>query len=133
MRRFSGWTSDAVDKIAGRIALRATKRPTGTSKYRNTRVEYDGMSFDSRKEMERWIFLKAQERAGLIHGLERQIDFSIEVNGMHICTYRCDATYIENSVRIVEDTKSVFTRKLPVYRLKKKLLLAVRGIDIKEV
>jgi len=35
--------------------------------------------------------------------------------------------------RVVEDVKSEFTRKDPVYRLKYKLMKACHGIDIREV
>jgi hypothetical protein len=50
-----------------------------------------------------------------------------------VCKYISDFVYLENGQKIVEDVKSEYTRKLPVYRLKKKLVKAVHGIDIKEV
>jgi hypothetical protein len=57
------------------------------------------------------------------------------VNGAKITTYVADFQYrlIERNVLITEDVKSDATRKLPVYRLKKKLVLACTGIVISEI
>lgn len=73
------------------------------------------------------------EAAGLIAGLRRQVRFPLKVNGVRVCVYVSDFVYIEGRRRVVEDVKSEFTRKLPVYRLKRKLMLAVYGIAIREV
>lgn len=57
----------------------------------------------------------------------------VTANGIKICVYIADYIYIENGRSVVEDVKSAFTAKLPVYRLKKKLLSALLGIEIREV
>ena len=103
------------------------------AKYRNTKVEVDGILFDSIKEGKRYKELKLMERANVIHTIECQKVFKIEVNGMHICKYIADFAYIENNSLVVEDVKSYVTAKLPVYRLKKKLLQATHGITVQEV
>jgi hypothetical protein len=56
------------------------------------------------------------------------------VNGELIAKYISDAEYTDckTGKHIVEDTKSPMTKKLPLYRLKKKLLHALHGIVILE-
>ena len=106
-------------------------------KYRNTKVEIDGLKFDSKKEAAHYHVLKLRERAGEIHGLELQPKFSLDINGIHICNYVADFAYYEtttfDNVYRVEDVKSAMTRKLPVYRLKMKMMKAIHGIIIQEI
>ena len=103
------------------------------SKFRNRRVEVDGLKFDSVKESKRWAELQFMERAGEIKNLQRQVRIPIVINGVKVCTYVADYVYDEMAGRVVEDVKSAFTRKDPVYRLKNKLMKACHGIDIREV
>ena len=103
------------------------------SKYFNKKTNADGLRFDSKKESVRWLQLKQQEADGLITKLERQVNFDCIVNWQKICKYVADFTYYNKSgVFIVEDVKSSFSKKMPVYRIKKKLLKACYGIDIFE-
>jgi len=99
------------------------------SKYRNNKVTVDGIKFDSQKEAGRWLQLKLLK----VTDLQRQVKFPIVINDQKICKYVADFTYYKNGKLIVEDVKSEFTKKLPVYRLKKKLLKAVLGIEITEI
>lgn len=101
------------------------------SKFRNRRVEVDGLKFDSVKESKRWAELQFMERAGEIKNLQRQVRIPIVINGIKVCTYVADFTYDELAGHVVEDVKSVFTRKDALFRLKAKLLKAVLGIDIR--
>jgi hypothetical protein len=101
-------------------------------KYRNKKTVVDGISFDSIREANRYAELVLLERSGVIQNLRRQVRFPLSVNGQLICTYVADAVYIENGHEIVEDTKSPVTRKLPVFRIKSKLLRALYGIAIRE-
>ncbi len=118
---------DSLDRLANVPVLRkAPKRP----KYGNVKTN----GFDSKKEAARWEVLSAMQRSGLISNLLKQVMYNIYVGGIHICDYIADFVYTDaEGKRIVEDVKSPITRKNPVYRLKKKLMLAVHGIDIKEV
>jgi len=102
------------------------------SKYRNIKVEYDGVHFDSKRERDRYQELKLLERAGEIRDLILQPAFPLIVNGHKIGTYRGDFQYTEcaSGEQIVEDVKGVRT---PVYRLKKKIVAALYGIEIREV
>jgi hypothetical protein len=93
----------------------------------------DGLRFDSRKEAARWGELCLLRDAGVISGLRRQVRIPIRVKGVTVCRYVADAVYIEGGRRVVEDVKSPATRRLAVYRLKRRLLAAVYGIQIREV
>lgn len=108
-------------------------------KYRNIPTVFDGVTFASKKEARRYQELKLLERAGEITGLELQPKWPLVVNGVGIAKYHGDFAYRDNKHRmeingklIVEDVKSTAT-KTPVYKLKKKLMKAIYGIDIKEV
>lgn len=102
------------------------------TKFGNVKTEVDGLAFDSRKEASRWVILVALQRGGAISGLQRQVRFPIRVNDVVIARYVADFVYIEAGQRIVEDVKSKFTAKNPMYRLKKKCMAAM-GIEIQEV
>ena len=99
------------------------------TKYGNCPVVVDSIRFASQREARRYAELKRLQRAGKISDLELQPAFPVRVNGRHICTYRADFAYVEEGRRIVEDVKGVRT---PVYRLKKKLVEAIYGIEIQE-
>ena len=101
-------------------------------KYRNRKTVVDGITFDSAKEARRWIELTLLDKAGAISNLRRQVRFPLSVNGQLICTYIADFCYTENGHEIVEDVKSAHTRKLPVFRIKYKLMRAIHGVAIRE-
>ncbi len=112
---------------------RAIGKKNGGNKYLNKKVYFNGIKFDSRKEAQRYSYLKVMEHSGVIRQLKLQVVFPIVVNGVKICKYIADFTYTEKEILVCEDVKSEFTRKLPVYRLKKKLMKAIHGIEIREV
>jgi len=111
----------------------STKKPQKKAKYNNVKVEFDGKIFDSMKERDRYISLRYLVGAGDITELECQVTFRLESDDKKICDYVADFVYQRNGEMIVEDVKSAMTRRLAVYRLKKKLLLAQYKIEIKEV
>lgn len=104
-------------------------------KYRNIPIEVDGIHFDSKKEARRYGELLWLVKAGLIRDLRDHAPFRLEVNGVHICDYRCDFVYldVETEKTVVEDVKSEVTRKLPLYVAKKRLMKACLNIDIVEI
>lgn len=102
-------------------------------KYGNKKTEVAGKVLDSKGEARRYQDLLLLEKSGAITDLKRQVRFRIEVNGHHICDYVADFVYVEGGARVVEDYKSDETRKIERYRLKKKLMRAVHGIEIREV
>jgi Protein of unknown function (DUF1064). len=106
------------------------------NKYRNIK---DG-DFDSKKEKARYADLLLLERGGVITGLKRQVPFTLiprqdDENGKMIerpVAYIADFVYNLNGEQIVEDTKSPATRKDKAYVIKRKLMLFIHGIRIRE-
>lgn len=103
-------------------------------KYGAKRVKLDGFLFDSKKEANRYGELKLLELRGEICNLEVHPRFPLVVNGVLVCTYVADFRYVNLKPRLprltVEDTKGVRTQ---LYKLKKKLMLALHRIEIVEV
>ena len=106
------------------------------SKYGAKKVTIDGITFDSRKEANRWLELSSLERAGKVSNLQRQVKFELlpsqRVNGKVVeraVNYMADFVYEENGHKVVEDTKGF---KTPEYIIKRKLMLWVHQIQVKE-
>ena len=111
----------------------STKKPQKRAKYNNIKVEFDGKIFDSQKERDRYITLRYLVGTGEITELECQVTFRLESEDKKVCDYIADFVYQRNNATVVEDVKSTATRRLAVYRLKKKLMQANYNIEIKEV
>lgn len=110
------------------------------SKMHNKKVEIDGYKFDSIKESERYMELKVLYRKKIIKNLCLQPSFKIvdrvKFNGKTLCArkYIADFMYFEDGVQVVEDVKSEYTIKDPVYTLKRQLfLLQHPEIDFREI
>lgn len=123
------------------------------SKYGNRKVERDGIKFDSVKELHRYGELKLLEQMGEIKELRLQVSFELipaqyeykerysEKNGKRLkdsrkiversCSYVADFVYLDKKGRLhVEDTKGMRT---PEYVIKRKLMLYIHNIRIKEI
>lgn len=107
------------------------------AKYRNVKTVVDGITFDSKKEAERYGRLKLLQRAGRISDLKLQVEFvlfpSYIENGKVIeraWKYVADFVYTENGRQIVEDAKGKRTAE---YIGKRKAMLAIHNIRIREV
>ena len=124
-------TSSVGVKLPGGTKAKKTAK---RSKFGNERTTYDGIRFASKREAARYLGLKAAEATGKIRDLELQPEFRLEVNGKLVCKYRADFSYWVPSLhgwsRVIEDVKGFRTKE---YRLKKALMLAVLGIDVREV
>ena len=100
-------------------------------KYRNKIVTTeDGLRFDSKKEYEEWLRLKALAKTGAIQDLKRQVKYSFDHNGTHIANYLADFTYTIRGEKKIVDVKGKIT---PMYAIKKKMMLAFHGIRITEI
>ena len=117
-------------------------------KYRNVKTTLDGISFDSRKEANRYAELRILEKAGLIQNLQMQVKYVLipeqrepdtlgARGGVHKgrliekeCAYIADFVYEEDGKTVVEDTKGFRTKD---YIIKRKLMLKVHGLRIKEI
>lgn len=103
-------------------------------KYRNKKTVLDGFTFDSQKEANRYLIYKDEKERGRIKDFKLQVKYKFIINGKLVCSYVCDFVLLHlNGSQEVIDVKSDATRKLPVYRIKKKLMKAIYGIDVKEV
>ena len=121
------------------------------NKYHNRKVKTrDGLVHASKREARRWNELLLLERAGQIKDLQRQVKFVLITaqreqgtigkrggikKGKLIereCNYIADFVYIDTKTEkmVVEDTKGCRTKD---YIIKRKLLLWVHGIRIKEI
>ena len=109
------------------------------NKFRNERTEIDGIKFASRHEANRYIELKYMERAHLITDLQLQRVFTLigeqrDNKGKILerpVKYIADFVYKDaNGKTVVEDAKGLRT---DVYKIKRKLMLMIYGIQIQEV
>lgn len=112
-------------------------RLSNGNKYHNRHTIVNGCSFDSKREAKRYQELLLMERAGAIENLQKQVVFPLipsqRVNGRVVerkCDYRADFTYYEDGQLVVEDVKGFRT---PDYIIKRKLMLYVHGIRIREI
>ena len=115
------------------------------TKYNNVKID----GYDSKKEYRCAKELKLLEKKGIITGLQEQVKFELispqchfyEVQGAWKMLrkkeliergvyYIADFVYYRNGEYIVEDTKGVRTKE---YIIKRKLMLYIHGIKIKEV
>lgn len=96
------------------------------NKYKNKKVIYNGIKFDSVKEKNRYMQLLYLEKAGLIKDIKLQYEFELQpaftLNKKKIrkITYIADFYYYDNNLNdyVVEDVKGIRT---DVYKLKKKM------------
>lgn len=99
------------------------------NKYHAKKIRIDGFLFDSQREGFRYVQLKLMLRAGAISNLEIHPVYPLTVNDVLICKYEADFRYIEDGAIITEDVKGPITRE---YRIKRKLMKALYGIEIFE-
>lgn len=136
--RWSQWAKDHPDP-------RAPVRMAKANKYHATKVQIDGLWFDSQREAARYQELKFLIVAGEIANLEVHPAFALmvpELSGdelpvtvLHtIGWYHADFQYrnLRTGNVIVEDVKSQPT-KTEAYTLRKKFVEAQYGITIVEI
>lgn len=100
-------------------------------KFGNTPTVIDGIKFDSKREARRYGELKLFERGRVIVNLRTQVKYDIVVNGVKICSYTADFVYMDTRCGlVVEDAKGYPNDRWP---MKKKLMKAVHGIEVREV
>lgn len=107
------------------------------SKYSNRKLCVDGIKFDSAKEANRWWELRMLEQAGEITDLARQVKYELipaQYKGKKCIergvSYIADFVYAMSGKTIVEDVKGCRTKD---YIIKRKLMLWVHGIRVREV
>ena len=107
------------------------------TKYRNKPTD----GYHSKREAKRAAALRLMQEAGQIQGLREQVEFLLiprqtrpDGTAERSCSYWADFVYDEWTAdgwkMVVEDAKGVRT---PMYVLKRKLMLMVHGVAIREV
>lgn len=107
------------------------------SKFGNKKTPADdGVVMDSGREATRYKDLVRMQEAGQIASLRRQVTYALVVNDVHICDYVADFVYVNCDklvgkylATVVEDSKGART---PIYKLKRALMKACRGIEVVE-
>jgi hypothetical protein len=117
---------------ASLIAQAGPEQPRQANKYHAVATLVDGLRFDSKVEAGRYGELCLLQRAGVIRNLTIHRRYPLEVNGVLAATYEADFVYERDEISVVEDVKSTPTRTRE-YRIKKKLMKAIHGLDIREV
>ena len=126
-------------------------------KYRNRKTVVDGIVFDSAKEAIRYQELKMLQKSGVIQNLRLQVPYEIipeqreasdEVYSKGAkkgqpkpgkilerkVEYIADFVYTEDGQTVVEDVKGYRDGgSYKVFVLKRKLMLKVYGISVKEI
>lgn len=101
------------------------KNITGRNKYGNTRFFTEHGTWDSKKEYQRWLFLKEAEKKGLISNIRRQVTYELipsikETYIEHLktkdkikervvqrpITYTADFVYEKDGKDVAEDVKA---------------------------
>ena len=118
------------------------------TKYNNKKCSYDGMTFDSKHERDRYCELRLLQKAGKISDLRCQVKFLLIPEHREPDTlgprggrrrgrvlekavdYVADFVYIQDGKTVVEDAKGVRTKD---YIIKRKLMLWLHGIRVQEV
>ena len=98
------------------------------NKYKNTKVIYNGIKFDSKKECNRYIELSRLDSTGCLSDLRLQVPFVLQETFKdntgrteRSIKYLADFVYSKAGQAYVEDVKSPITRKEPTYIIKRKL------------
>ena len=106
-------------------SFRALAQPK--NKFHAQKTNVNGVVYDSKKEAKRAVELQYLERIGQIQDLRQQVEFVLQdgfVNNegkkIRAIVYVGDFCYIQDGVKIIEDTKGFRTKE---YSIKKKLLM----------
>lgn len=139
------------------MAFKNTVKRKKGERYNHTKVEVDGLKFDSKKEYERYLFLKKEVESGNISNLRTQVTYELipavtEEYVEHLktkdkiktrtlqrpITWTADFVYDKVGEEIVEDVKPskfllsdrfVIKEKLFFWRYRKKIRLVY---DVKD-
>jgi hypothetical protein len=126
--------------------MTAVRLPSWGKRARNTATSdltAAGVSFDSKSEAQRWSELLLLQRAGEIRELILHPRYDQSVNGIHICdmipdfSYQCmvegpdgKGGFFQTWMKVCEDRKAGTITQTDVFKLKRKLLKAIHGVDI---
>lgn len=111
------------------------------NKYGAERATVDGIAFDSKREANRWLYLRNMERAGEITDLRRQVPIELQGRDGPLLTrtgrkmrITVDFAYVDlregpaQGLTIYEDAKGAPTRDYEV----RKAVAAAQGVEVIE-
>ena len=107
-----------------------TKEKGKRTKYGNHKVQTEDGKFDSKHEEKCWQEFKLKLSAGEILGVARQVVFGLPGGIRYVADF---VTFEKDGTFRVYDAKSPATKKDKVYRIKKKQMQEVNGIEIIEI
>lgn len=133
--------------------FKPTSEKPKVNKYQAQKCTYNGLQFDSHKELRRYLELCLLERSGEITGLKRQVKFELipaqrepdktgkrggVIKGKTLeqsCDYYADFVYKDKQGNtVVEDVKGYKQGgAYSVFMIKRKLMLYKYGIKIREI
>ena len=104
-----------------------------SNKYHARKVMIDGITFDSQAEGNRYLYLKSEQEAGRISGLECHPKFTLlkgrTWNGKRYrpVTYSPDFTYRDcvAAKMVAEDVKGGQATQTTAFKIKQKMLIAM--------
>lgn len=116
------------------------QRAKGENKYHAVKAQADGRTYDSQSECKRAKELQLLERHGLVRNLREQVPYELIPAGVgeyrkeRPVIYKADFVYEVCQPdgtwkQVVEDTKGA---KAKEYIIKRKLMLYIHGISVKE-
>lgn len=136
------------------MAIRRSIRRKKGERYNHTKVEVDGLKFDSKKEYERYLFLKKEVELGNITELRTQVKYELipkvtEEYVEHLktkdkiktrtlqqpITWTADFVYVKDGEEVVEDVKAskallsdrfVIKEKLFFWKFRKRIRLVYK-------
>ena len=132
-------------QMRGKAEKQAEAKAEKKNKYRNIPDERNGaeckkIRFGSKKEAARYDELMLLWRAGQIHDLKLQPQFTLQESyitpdGVRVraIRYIADFSYNTGSGLVVEDTKGGKATQTDLYKLKKKLMQERLGITVQEI
>ena len=108
------------------------------NKYNARKAEVDGITFDSRKEAQRYAELKLLLRGGEIRDLRLQVKYELipKQDGERACEYIADFVYqdVRTGETVVEDVKGCKQgAAYNTFAIKRKLMLWRYGIKVVEI
>lgn len=149
LARFSPWAQKQIaQKLAAQSREKADRKAgektKKESKYHNITDSRNGaeceIKFKSRKEAQRYDELMLMLKAGQIHELKLQPQFTLQEayttpEGVRVraIRYVADFSYNTGNGLVVEDVKGGKATQTRVYKLKKKLMQDRFGITVQEI
>lgn len=140
--------ADMREQVLAKFAIQESQRRQNANKYHAKKVQgvlADGTehTFDSQKEADRYAELSLMQRAKQISDLAIQVPFELipkqrtaDGKTERAVFYVADFVYKKNGETVVEDVKGYRDPSSAGYAkfvLKRKLMLWVHGIEVREV